>query len=51
MVTNILTNTIFFRPIRFIKIAAGTASNKNHRNTIEGRNPAIVSLNPKSAFT
>ncbi len=50
-VMRLLACTIFLRPMRFIAIAAGTASSRNHTNTIEGMNPATVSLSPKSCFT
>ena len=50
-VNRLLSCTVFFRPILFIKRAVGTERSRNHRNTMEGMKPDTVSLRPKSVFT
>ena len=49
-VKTILTNTVFFLPIRFISMAAGIDRMKNQINTMEGRNPAWVSVHPNCSL-
>ena len=51
IVMTLLTCTMRLRPMRFITMAAGIDSSRNHTKTIEGMNPATVSLSPKSFFT
>ena len=50
-VTRLLSCTIFLRPMRFMRTAAGIENRRNQMNTIDGMNPASVSLSSKSALT
>ena len=47
----LLTCTIVFLPTLFIAMAAGMERSRNQMNTIDGMNPARVSLRLKSCFT
>ena len=47
----LLICTMFLRPRRFMARAAGIESSRNQMKTIEGMNPARVSLSPKSCWT
>lgn len=47
-VTTRLISTVLRRPIRFISRPVGTEKIRNHRNTISGNSPAMVSDSPKS---
>jgi hypothetical protein len=51
IVMTLLIWTVRLRPTRFIASATGTESSRNHRNTIEGMNPARASLRLKSFLT
>ena len=50
-VTTRLSNTVFFRPIRFINMPVGTEKIKNQKKTSEGKIFASESVRFKSAFT
>ena len=48
IVTAIPISTVFFLPHVLILMPTGTLKKRNHTNTMDGMNPAIVSLHPNA---
>ena len=51
MVTASDSSTVFFRPMRFIRMPVGTEKMRNQKKTIDGKTLATESLSPMSSFT